>query len=144
MIPLFLLPLGAGGPAVVTVSGHTITHPDAPGPVTAGLRFTSGGIVEQFIGTWIQIDSATDWIQPNGAAGSNYSIRLTVSSGTSPSSGPVGSWESLGSTVTWELTRQGVSGAGSTTGTYLVEISSDGGSTVIDSASYTLTATIIP
>ena len=146
MLMNFLASIAAAVPALVTVSGETITDTDTPGPVTTGLRFTNTGYVEAFLGStsaWNPVDSSTDWIIPHEAAGVLYSVRLTVSSGTSPTTGSVGSWETLDSTRTWTLVRPDAAGSGSTTGTYLLQVSDDGGSTVLDSASYTLTSTII-
>lgn len=132
--------------ATVTVSGESISDSDSPGPVEVRLRFNSNGTVDRYINSgYSQIDSLTDWVIPNSASSNTYYIRLTVDSGTTPSGSATASCLTLGngSSREWTLTRQAVSGSGSTTGTYTVEISDDSCATTLDSGSYTLTATIL-
>ena len=72
-----------------------------------------------------------DWITPKGASGIGaFSVRATLNSGTL-SSGTTGSWLSLSTTRIWVV---GPGGAANLT----IEISSDGGATVLTSATVVL------
>lgn len=97
-------------------------------------------------GNTVQTPRDPEWAGTigNGAAdpGSYFEIRLTVSSGASPTSGSsVGSWLSLTTGRSWGLTRTSGSGAGTSTGNWLVEIRKNNGH-VVASATYTMNATI--
>ena len=92
--------------------------------------FEGGGNVQNFTG---------NWITPTGAAGSNYEIRATVSSGDTPA-GTIGTWESLGADREWDQTFGGM--AGEATCELLIEIRRASSGVVLDSATYTMTATV--
>lgn len=77
------------------------------------------------------------------AAGNNpadYSVRATLSSGSSPAGAPLGQWLNLSTARTWSLTQTG-GAAGSATGKINVEIRATANpSVVLDSATITITA----
>lgn len=68
-----------------------------------------------------------------------YQARLTVNSGSSPSGASAGSWLDLSTERRWTLTQGGL---GSSSGSWLVEIREKNSETVIDSATYTMTAVV--
>lgn len=140
--------------AVVTLSGQTIsTTGTGQSSAYAGIRFNTDGTVDEFkshgAGSWVQIDSATDWIIPNAAA-SNATYHVRVQS-TPPTDdfttkpGANGTWFALtgGSGANREWGVEDFDGAIETavnTGNVTFEISDDGGSTVIASNTYLLNA----
>lgn len=133
------------GIGTVTVSGETITD-TRPQPVDAkaGIRVNNDGTIDKRENTtYTQIDGSTDWIIPNQHDGLTYHARLTVVSGSSPSAGSdaVNSWIPITDNPEWALIEGGSS---SSTGTWLLEISGDGGGTVLDSANYVMTADNTP
>lgn len=131
------LKVGSGGAwkealGVVTLSGHTIS-----GDTDALLRLKSDGTVEEFEtnpGSFVQIDAATDWIIPNSFASGVYAVRFTKNSGDDPTTGTLNTWQTLDNDRTI-----GFSSAVTALSCELtVEISADGGTTVITSGTYTL------
>lgn len=68
---------------VYSLSGGAALDPDLwPGTVSAGFRVLADGTIEK-IETgeiWSQINSSTDWVIPNAAAGTQYA-RMTVDTG---------------------------------------------------------------
>ena len=91
------------------------------------------------IGT-VTIETQTDgtstyesWIAPLAAVSEGFHVQATLNSGTC-STGSFGSWRALTSNRTWET------GAGNTCN-ITIEISDDGGSTTLDSATIVLDAT---
>ncbi len=104
-------------------------------PVTTGIEFnvdgrltsshTSGG------GTVISNQVNTRWCNPAGNPAA--SIRATLSSGATPTTGTLNTWQSLSSTRSWSLTSTATDST-----VLLIQISLDGGTTVHTSATYTL------
>lgn len=144
---LFFQILSAGGSVgIVTVSGEVITDSQAdPGPADAAVRFKTDGTVEKYESfSYTQIDAATDWIIPNLAASKrSYVVKATElgQTGTGSRTGPtLGSWHALTTNREWKVSR--TSGVGSATWDLTIEISADGGTTTLDSATYNLTATL--
>lgn len=118
--------------AVVTVTGGSIT----PGLAITGVRFNSTGTVQRNAdGSLTQINSGTDWVIPNSMAPGTYSVRATLLSGDSPSGSALGSWLALSSSREWDLNSGGV---GVLACDLRIEISDDGGSTVLESGDYHL------
>jgi len=71
---------------------------------------------------YVQIHSLTDWIRPNGEAGSTYKVRATKTSGQNPTSGSLGVWQNLGIDRVWALQ---TSEEGFNSSSLLIEISID-------------------
>jgi len=129
-----LISYGDDGP-VLTVSNVTVS--DGTGPTAiAGVRYNTTGTVDRNLhGSYAQVNASTDWIIPNAAASSAYSIRATLFSSSGPGSrtGTVGSWENLGTNREWKLTSSAIA-----SWILIIEISDDGGTTVIDNATISL------
>ena len=140
--------LTVGVPPVVTLSGQNIvTTGTGQSSAYAGIRFNTDGTVDEYeshgAGTWVQIDSGTDWIIPNDGPGT-YHVR---SQGTPPTddfttkAAANATWIEISTTREW-----GVEDFTSaietlvTTGTVTFEISDDAGSTVLASNTYLLSA----
>jgi hypothetical protein len=85
----------------------------------------------------------TPWssLEPDETDGANWHIRITHSSETNQynSGAGLGSWLPLSSNRFWKFLKSGV---GSNSGTYLVELSDDAGSSVYDSASFIANLTV--
>lgn len=118
----------AAGPAV-HVDGQTIN--DSLN-TSATIEFNADGNVYQTTtgSGRAQIDSALDWIRPASAASGSYEIRATVNSGTVSSGSATGSWLALSTTRSWSTT---------TSVNLTIEIRL--GSNVLDSGTYSLSAT---
>lgn len=137
----------AGGGGTVTLSGETVNRDgtlDVVGIYVYGSSSGSQGQVDKREGsTYTQIDTTTDWVIPNSAAGDGYHIKCTITSdiggdpGFTGGSG-TGSWLSLTGVTSrfWIAEPPGPYGADSKDITFTLEISDDGGSTTLDSASY--------
>lgn len=126
------------GIGTITVSGATISDNDSV-VARAGVRVNNDGTIDRNVGgTYTQISASTDWIIPNAHPGLTYHARLTVSSGDGPTAGSsINVWHSTNDSPNWyiENTANDIQN-----GTWLIEISGDGGETVEDSGSYTVTA----
>lgn len=126
-----------------TISNQTMgssgTFPSV-GQVTIRFNGTTGAAeYELGVGGGFNAMSTAAWDGGfSGTISALWQIRLTVSSGTSPSSGDsVGSWLTLGGqTISWVVTRDSL---GASIGDWLVEIRYAGGR-VLDSATYSVTA----
>ena len=64
---------------VVTISGEVgINHNPISQPAKSGIRINADGTIDERLGdSYSQIDAATDWIIPNGAANSSYEFTAT-------------------------------------------------------------------
>lgn len=105
----------------------------SPATATASLSVSNTGFVVRTLNgspsnqyTWCLVGVPAD-----------YDVRATHTSGTVPS-GTFGSWLNCGTTRTWSISRGSI---GSSTGSFLVELSEAGLATPIASATFTLTAT---
>jgi hypothetical protein len=128
----------------VTLSGETVTdyHSPLPGTATAGIRFNTDGTVDKLVdGAYSQIDSGTDWIIPNVDADSTFDVRCTnITSGSWTSEAAAeDTWISLSANREWYVFTNGIPSTQACTCTF--EIRKDGGA-VLDSATYTCTATV--
>lgn len=141
----FLLPTSKA--ATVTLSGETTTAlDDDPSDAYARIKIDQDGNVYESADTgtpsWVQVDTAADWVRPTGAAPGSYEVRYTSLTGDALDSATaaVDTWYSLSSgDYTLVQSRATV---GTDTCTFTIEIRS--GATTLDSASYTLTATVNP
>ena len=77
----------------------------------------------------------------DGDIAANYEVLVTETVGAM-TSGPVGAWTNLGTDREWVVTRTGATGPGSTSCTATFQIRKVGTTTVLDSATITLTATV--
>jgi len=135
-----------GGASTVTVSGETIEVVDSGVYAQAGIRVNNDGTLDKkTTTTYTQVDSATDWIIPNSHPGETYHARLTVSSGVGVWTGgggqSAGSWININTSPVFERRTADNSVE---TGVWLLEISGDGGVTVLDSGSFTITTNNLP
>ena len=104
-------------PAQVSfTTGAVANFQVTPGEASVSVSFTSAGA---YTGTGNVESFSGNWITPIAAAGSNYDIRLTVNSGSTPTGSSTGAWLSLGTTRTWTISQ---SGLGVTTSNVTVEI----------------------
>jgi len=74
------------------------------------------------VGSWVQIFTLTNWIRPNDEAGSTYKVRATKISGSDPTNGALGTWQTLDNDRFWSNI---LVSEGSQTSTLLIEISID-------------------
>lgn len=100
----------------------------SPGTIGAGIQFQSNGNVDGLaVGTNFFMSppaSSIDWYDPNTPGiGSNFQIRLTVNSGSSPNiffgGTDVGSWWTLNVDRGWRLD---VTGTGASSGQWFIQI----------------------
>ena len=136
---------GLGGPVirltnVSGINGFEISPTDS----YAGVRINADGTVDKREdATFTQVHANSDWIIPNSAASSAYSVRCTNNGDAlAAGSAATGSWLNLGTTRLWYVEFTGV--FGSTSLDITIEISNDGGTTILDSANYTGTAAVEP
>lgn len=132
---LLLAAIGGSVPPTITVSGETVSEA-APGHAIAGIRFNSDGTVDghSLVSGYYQVDSGTDWRIPNGS-GAGYHVRATLDSGDTPT-GTLSSWLALSTSREWYFDIL----TGSKNCNLTIAVSDDGGSTTLDSATYTLNA----
>jgi hypothetical protein len=121
-----------GGARVsITNQGVSDVQP-TPGTAFAGYRLTTTGKVQTSAGSYADVE---DWITPTSAASGAYEVKATLNSGAL-TTGTTGSWLALSSTREWTVeTSIGVVDANLT-----IEIRR--GSTVLDSATVTLSAQV--
>lgn len=104
------------------------------GSATCSLTLNSDGTLQ------VTGNPASKWhlAAPFGGIGAIYLVR--VNSGGSPAGPALNTLHNLGTTRTWSVTRTNV--GGSTSATLVVEITTSDGSTVLDTATFILTATL--
>lgn len=101
------------------------------GTVSGSVSPTTGGANEA---------NGDMWYQPATAGiGSSYWIRATLSSGTTPTTGTMNTWQQLDVTRTWE-NKSGLGNVGSRSSTILFEISATSGGAVVCSGTFTIWA----
>lgn len=126
---------GTGLPTISVTDQTLSVIAFSPVTATSGYRLnTNGKVYQNDQGSYLYIE---DWVTPNGAAAS-YECYVTVTSGTL-SSGTSGSWLSLGTTRDWTVAQSSI---GTKTCTFTVDIRKIGTTTVLDSATITLTAEV--
>jgi hypothetical protein len=135
--------LGFGAGIVVQLNPVAATDAAAaPSAATAGIRFNTDGTVDKReSASYTQVNSATDWIIPNGAASSDYEVRYTGHSGDAftTEAAAEDTWIALSSNRLWQLSKN-TAGFYSCTCTF--EIRKGTGAT-IDTALCTFTANVI-
>jgi len=107
-----------------------------PGTASASVQFTAGGNVTVNSGTnrsWHPNSTGS-----SGAIGNDYEIRVTLSSGLTPSGPTLGSWHALSTTRTWSLSR---SSFGISTCSCSISIRPTGGS-IEDTGTFSITASV--
>lgn len=124
---------------VISITNQSITDSDA----TAAYAYyflTAGGQVEQSTQAGGASPSNIEqWCTPTSAA-SNYEARVTVTSGSLTGGSSTGTWLALSSTRNWYVSE---STSGNTKQCiFTVEIRRTGTTTVLDSATITLEATV--
>lgn len=104
------------------------------GSATCSLTLNSTGTLQ------VTGNPASKWhlAAPITAIGANYQVR--VNSGQSPAGPALNTLHSLGTTRTWSVTRTNV--GGSTSATLVVEILTADGATVLDTATFIITAVL--
>jgi|GEM_PF-6890081 len=112
-------------PGIVLGDSHT-------GPAAVSFLMYADGTMAA-TGANSALDAPT-WLTPvEAGVGAGYWVRLTVTSGATPSGSSAGTWISLAATLSWSWTRSTV---GSTTAVVTLEIASDAaGATVVASRS---------
>jgi hypothetical protein len=122
---------------VISITNYTIgAGVFAPDVAEAGYRLNSNGKVYEIKnGTFTELET---WCTPTSEA-SNYEARVTVVSGVTPT-GTIGSWVALSSTREWTV--QEPTPGNTSTSTFTVEIRRTGTTTVLDSATIELIATV--
>lgn len=123
-----------GSPSVVSLTDDTSTGRKGG---TAGFMFGDNGAVYRYVND-VPIVVAY-WIAPQTGM-SDYEIRATLSSGSTPDSGTIGSWEALSTARFWELTNPTPPATNIITSALLIEIRWTGNNVVQDSATFTLSA----
>lgn len=94
---------------------------------SAGVTFNSDGSLSASGNT--SVTTGSSWNTPNATGvGAYYWIRVTLNSGTAPTTGTTGSWLALSSQRTFSWLRNA---SGTTTANITIEIASDSGGTVI-------------
>jgi hypothetical protein len=118
----------------VAISAQSVEDVVAdPANATASYTLSTTGEVVDHDGVTLET-----WLLSGVVA--DYQVRATLASGTSMSAGTVGSWLALSSSRTWSQTRTTV---GTRSGTLTIEIRDVATSTIIDSASVTITAEVL-
>ena len=133
--------LGALGPGDRISIDDFLANDVATSPADANITvtFKSDGSIEKTAG--VTVTDLGDWISPTINM-ANYSIKATLNSGTL-TSGTTGSFLSLASDRSWNVTRTNNT-AGSDSAELLLEIVLTAStSIVLDSATVTLTATVV-
>jgi hypothetical protein len=139
---LQLYSLLSGSSIVITISGDLGSHLVSNGSTArSGYRVNADGTIDERQGTsFFQVDSATDWRVPNGS-GSGFHVRFsTILLSSDPDVGTLDTWLEI--TSDREFYYQETTDDTESSGTILIEISDDGGSTVLDSGNYSCAATV--
>jgi len=118
----------------VILTNLVITDAVDSGTAIAGIVFDSSGQLKKNEGG-VLADISGEWLIP--FTGSGYRVRATLSSGTTPTSGPaLDAWHALSTTREWRNER---AFEGDKASALFVEID-DGGGNVLGSATFTITA----
>ena len=149
MHPLIIAALAHGAGGVVTVSGETITSTQTdPDDAYARLKIDDDGNIykseDTGVESWVQIDTATNWLRPAGKAPGLYEVRHTSVTGTALdfATAAVDTWHALsgGDYIVYQSV---LAPPVSSSTTLTIEIRYNGGA-VLSSASYTMAATVNP
>ena len=123
--------------SVLAALSNASPQSSGTGSATTGIEFNvDGRLVSTHVGTpFNQVN--TRWCNPAGNPAA--SIRATLSSGTTPTTGTLNTWQPLSSTRSWSLTSTAVDSS-----VLLIQISLNGGTTVHTSATYTIENLVLP
>lgn len=129
----------------VSITDHTWDVEDISEGVGAAasvaVRVNSNGALEYnlFDGAgWIVVSG--EWLVDGVAA--DYKVKATLTSGTNPDSGTMGTFQNCGTTRTWQVdVTRAIIGTTSQTSTFTLEFQRESDSAPMDSASITLSAT---
>ena len=123
----------------VTVNDASISDLGFLTSTSAGIRFESNGTVDYLRNPNSDTLNVYDWVDPTSSAPGSYVIRATqtASSGSGTFTGTLNTWQALTFSRTWQVTKNA---EGSFSRTLTIEISDDGGSTILDSGSVQLIA----
>lgn len=136
--------VGAGGAAVVTLSGETVNAFAFMNDARAELELRTNGNMYREVnnGGATQIDSGSDWIRPVSASPSLYETRYTNRTGdllhAGTSSGEDG-WRDVSVGTYFWVQQDSTPTAGGEDSTFDIQVRFDGGS-VLASTSYRLIA----
>lgn len=110
----------------------------------AGIRVnTDGTIDKRELGIYTQIDSATDWIIPNGAASSSYEFRITsvtfnIGSVFFIQAAAANTWINMAAAREWTVQDANPFGDGEVDVDFLLEVRLGSSGSAITNGSYTL------
>lgn len=130
----------------VTVSGEVISHSVANGNTArAGIMVRADGTLDKREGlSFTQIDTSTDWVFPRRSSndiGDDYHVRFEDSAILDPLHGAaLDTWHAL--TSDREVYLEHSTTDTQETQSVTVKISDDGGTTTLDSGTFSLTATV--
>jgi hypothetical protein len=119
---------------VINIANRTVTKITVGGSATATYTIDNDGTVRNHNGTNLET-----WLGGAGGIASNYEVRATLTSGTTPTSGTLGSWLGCGTDRSWSNTNNAQDGS-VVTSTILVEIREAATGTVKDNASIVINA----
>lgn len=137
MQPIDIMLLSGDQTAVVAIdNANAFARTNTEAEITAyySLQNTGDGQHTNSTGT----NSSFTW--KNSGNVSDYQVRATVTSGTTPGGDGVGSWLSLGTSRSWSLNQYG---DGTKQCTITVEIRLQSTGQVLDSATITIKATVV-
>lgn len=138
--------LGIGDPYVLDVQAaslfDTAIIPDSDpfGIAACAIYFQTDGTVDYTFTNATNTPNQYDWVSPAGFNPGDYSIRVTgeSESGTGTAFAYPANWTSLSTAGIISISK--FTGLGTSTLSGTIQLSKDGGSTVADSASFTLQA----
>lgn len=130
------------GKVTVAISNQTLSQTTVD-PVDArkGYKLKNTGVAVQVTGVAETEASLENWVTPTGAAGAAFEARVTVNSGLLSGGAGAGSWLTLDTDREWYVRQNSV---GTQTANITVEIRDAASTTVLDSATIDLTATVDP
>ena len=143
---LFFTMLGLSG-AKVTLSGESISDIQLdPTNATASIRFNTDGTVDEVLtGGTTQLDTATDWIIPNGAAGDGTGYEVgytgTPTDAFTAAAAAEDAWVDLSTARTWRYTTSTPVPWTLQSGNLTFRIRRVGSDIILATGTYNLTAT---
>lgn len=127
----------ASGGDLVAITNQTLSHLTAsPSPCRDGYSLNADGIAYEQ--KQLAFAAIENWIVPNSAAPA-YEVFVTVTAGTL-STGTAGSWLPLSSTQTWTVLQTSIGGKSATIS---VQIRKVGTTTILTTASISMTAEVV-
>lgn len=120
---------------VINITSRTVSKITVGGAATATYTIDNDGTVRNH-----NLTNLETWLGGTGGVASNYEVRATLTSGTTPTSGTLNSWLSCGTDRNWSNSNSAQDGS-TVTSTLTVEIREASTGTVKDSASIIINAT---